>query len=367
MSFLRRIADSVCAAPGAAPAPTGRTLGGFLQRRRPLALARAPEEELPDEELSAQDAPQAQLARAGAGELNESWWPEAGVVPAAPPGETDGAPSIRRETDVAPPVAEPRGVAGNGRAPQVGLAPSGTQEVSRDFYERIESRYPYERADKSYSNPDAKDLSVQGALGTAPSESPPLRPAAAYPAPHAASPAARGAPFAASIAPVPARNAPLAPRGAAPAAHFSRPAAMRAHADAPAAPLGTSGSAPGVGAGIFARGVGAGAFAPGSSADAGAPGEAPRTAVTPEIPWAPAAPPSASALPYVEQAPPPPQPEPFFAEPGARVEPAPAAPPEPTVHIGSIEIIIEAPGEPRAAPAPAAAPDLSSRFYLRGL
>jgi hypothetical protein len=46
-----------------------------------------------------------------------------------------------------------------------------------------------------------------------------------------------------------------------------------------------------------------------------------------------------------------------------------AAPePEPVVQIGNIEIIIEAPAAPRSSQAPAApAPDLSSRFYLRGL
>jgi len=45
-----------------------------------------------------------------------------------------------------------------------------------------------------------------------------------------------------------------------------------------------------------------------------------------------------------------------------------ASQPEPTVQIGNIEIIVEAPAAPRSSPASAApAPDLSSRFYLRGL
>ncbi|MFL6647816.1 MAG: hypothetical protein ACJ8KO_07630 [Sulfurifustaceae bacterium] len=45
-----------------------------------------------------------------------------------------------------------------------------------------------------------------------------------------------------------------------------------------------------------------------------------------------------------------------------------ASSPEPAVHIGSIEIIVEAPAAPRvAAPAPAPMADFSSRHYLRGL
>lgn len=122
-----------------------------------------------------------------------------------------------------------------------------------------------------------------------------------------------------------------------------------------------------------------------------APGEAPAAPIQAQAPaaGASAVPPASAAPseqsmsfagspPRFEPVPPPrfepvqpPQPappEPFFAAPAPRVGPAEAAAPQPTVHIGSIEIIIESPAEPRTAPAPAgAAPDLSSRFYLRGL
>jgi hypothetical protein len=48
--------------------------------------------------------------------------------------------------------------------------------------------------------------------------------------------------------------------------------------------------------------------------------------------------------------------------------PAPAAPLQPVVHIGSIEVIVEAPAEPKAAPAAAlCGASFSSRYYLRGL
>jgi hypothetical protein len=263
-------------------------------------------------------------------------------------------------------------------------------EVAR-LFEGIQSSSSAERAERSVSDTVAKDVSETGTAGkTVPADPPSLRPAASF-SPRAARSALQGAAQAATASPAgdagpfAARAASPAPHGSAGAsaagevafgaAHVERAArAARFAAPAPA----SAGNSSGIPARPAASGDGPGTVDDGrAGAEIAAAKAVPATFASPLHSRPPAAPGFAefrhakagdSPFPVGEMTPAPQSPMNFreVTMPAQRPSHEPA--PDPLVQIGNIEVIIEAPAEPRApSRAPAAAPGFASRYYLRGL
>lgn len=266
---------------------------------------------------------------------------------------------------------EPKEVAGNSEqgAASSKLRTSGKLEVARLVRECIQSGVSSERAERVVSDTGGESESGAAVRVPRPVDPPSIRPVPSFP-PLAARSIAHSAPA--------ATREPGAPREVAAASRELAPASRAERAgDAAAAEPVTP--PPGAAAGETS--------APYSDASA-APAPAalrpamPALAVPPEPP-APALPgeqaaPAAAGESQLPRA----SAERF--SPGTVTWPASwsaieagaaprepardAPPPDPVVHIGNIEIIIEAPAEAPAPPRPAApAPDFASRFYLRGL
>ena len=259
-------------------------------------------------------------------------------------------------------VSEPREVAGNSEqgAASSKLRTSGKLEVARLVRECIQSGVSSERAERVVSDTDGESESGAAVRVPRPADPPSNRLAPsfppravrsiAYPAPAAPAAAsaelspmsgvarAGGADAAEPVAPprapaVAEAGGPHTDASAAAALSVVRPA-MPALAVPPAPP------APALRGEQGASAAAGGFELPRASAERFSPGTATRPAS-----WS-----------AIEAG----------AAPRETVRDAP--PPDPVVHIGNIEIIIEAPAE---APAPlrptAPASDLASRFYLRGL
>lgn len=376
MGFLQRIVNSVCAAPepgvGTPAAPKAGagtyTVGQFLRRRAAAGWA------VP--------AAPGVFASGAPAELNTNW-PEAGSDPALDAqAPVDAGPN----TTARHAATEAREVTGNSER----RAASSKQRLHDSLEARLSSDdlipgNSVERSERSVSDTDAKDASENGTARTVHTDLPSLLPATYSHVARAVDggPASSLSTAVAGIDPAPAagatssagpaslaveshlRLAPLADlvadRGAGGSTRYQ--AALQAGGDVVVkVPLRASTDAP-----AFAAPHGGGA-----------------TLASDDVPATPAA---ASPLPAAGMA------EPAFtvtlsttAEAksashidAARTSPEPpgyvAGPrreasiaPEPVVQIGNIEIIVEAPAEPRAASRGLApATDFASRHYLRGL
>jgi hypothetical protein len=373
MSFLQRVITAVFAAPasgGAAPPVRGgpMTLGQYLHRRRP-SLAGPSFREMTGPSL----AP-VELAPAAVPELNWNW-PEARTDPAPPaPSSTDVG---RFSATSRQAMSDPREVAVKS---EQGAASGRSRlreslEVAR-LFEGIQSGSSAERAERSVSDTVAKDVSETGTAGKAvPADPPSLRPAASF-SPRAARFALQGAAQSSATASPDGDASAVAPGTASPAL----PAPLAA-ASAPAAGEVAFGPSHSGRDARDARVDEVGTTDDGrASADIAAAAQAvPATFASPLHSRPPVAPDLAQFRHAKADHPPFPAGETRLAPrspinfreakvtapaPGPRHEPAP----EPLVQIGNIEVIIEAPAEPRApSRAPAATPSIASRYYLRGL
>lgn len=373
MSYLQRIANLVAgsANPPAGAVPSGAgpfAVGHFLQRRsaRFVHSAAAPG-----------------FAVDGAMESN-SFGPEAGrdsaLVAQNPVGVHRGDSTARH------PVFEPR--RRDGSSKQRGFEKLVVDRRSSDVL--TPSSNLDQRSERFESDTDAKNLSERGAGKTVHANSPSLRPAHPFPVPahdaalretEAGSTSGQSAPT-----PSPAGSPPLA------AQDRAASAIARHVASGDAAPGGGITQSRGEHrATSAARDVPAHAAQsmdvsdararPEITAEQRAAAPAPRVSVelpasdprpdheapafttvysvsaTPERSTNPSSAPTVEALVTARR--------PRESATDRIGEPAS---PQPAVHIGSIEIIVEAPAEPRAtASAPAPTADFSSRHYLRGL
>lgn len=383
MSFLRRIV-AFAAAPSASAAAARRplagsalTLGQFVHPHRRAGLANLPER-------------QAGFAPLTDRELNIRVWPEAGADSA--PGEhsvPDAHPADagHRMVDLRQPVSDPWEVAGNGERRDVPSKHRSWQklEVSRLLGERIQSGKSVESAQRPVFDTSAKAMSEWTKVHANP---PSRRPAKPSPAPSSATPPSALIPAAPTDVSSPDPG-PAPPQGLGDAAFSGanepgtqaeaiRPGGfadqtangfqgtISPYAFVPSSPTmpsktaeavsiaGDTASTPSV-SGIAAETVSPRGIVPGGRENLGRPAASVAPVYTAESPS------------LVES-----------ASSGASHERTAAwhdahagngaLEPVPAVHIGTVEIFIEAAAAPRNASHPASRQgDFASRHYLRGL
>lgn len=374
MSFLRRIvtfaaAPSVSAGVAPRPPAVTLTLGQLVRPRRRAAPADLP-------------GRHAGFASVTDRELNNGVWPEAGADSASGEDSVPGAnPALHQ------PVSDPWEVAGNGERRDVPSKHRSWQklEVSRLLGERIQSGKSVESAQRPVFDTSAKAVSEWTSVHT--------NPPSHRPAKHSPAPAAAPAPSTSRLVPAPAVFSPDSspvPRQALSDAAFSgaNEPGTPSEAVPPGAFVDRAGGATEAvqTANGFQGAVSLPPFTPAPSpptmhaaADTGSIAgitmpplpAAVSEMVSPDMaaPDGRAGPsrPAAAVVPAVSSG----RVE-FASWPNAPRRDAPAAAgapePAPAVHIGTVEIFIEAAAAPRNTSHPASRQgDFASRHYLRGL
>lgn len=372
MSYLQRLANLIAApaSPGGAPSASGAySVGYFLARRAaPSVYVRSP------------------LGFAAEGSMeSNSFGPEAGpdsALVAQNPVDVDRGNVIARQT-----ASEPRQVAGNSesRSKSSKQRVENLEVVRRSIDVRIQSGDSTQRSERQVSETGAKDSSELGAVKTVHANSPSLRPAQPFSSAPSSPAVQRDAAPISTFIRSSAPSGPVAETPAAAGPQFEgldHPASRGTTPDLPSSGAISNNQ---LGASTPSHDARAPFVYPSKSNDASVPpivtiesvsASGPQVSIE-SAPGSQTENPSATVKTvfHVSAAAPEVAPSieaPRSAESRASVFTPESGPsrdaPSPTVHIGSIEIIVEAPAEPRAAaPAPSPLADFSSRHYLRGL